>query len=124
MDKSEFSQARIRMDKTQKQMAELLRSSIKAIQSYEQGWRAVPAHVERQMLFLLSMKSSSKGRKACWIVRKCPSEKKKNCPAWEFKAGKFCWFINGTMCEGVSQNNWNAKMKLCRSCEVMSSLLK
>ena len=124
MKKEEFSRARSKLGKTQMQLAELIRASLKAVQSYEQGWRSIPAHVERQLLFLLSMKETKKGQKACWIIRKCSPEQKRACPAWEFKAGRFCWFINGTMCEGKAQRDWNAKMKMCRSCEIMSSLLK
>jgi hypothetical protein len=123
VDKNEFSHVRIKLGKTQTQMAELLRISPKAIQSYEQGWRFIPAHAERQILFLLSMKEKKKGQKACWVVRKCSSKQKLNCPAWEFKAGRLCWFINGTLCEGKAQHDWNEKMKICRSCEVMTSLL-
>ena len=37
-------------------MAQILGSSLKAVQSFEQGWRKIPVHVERQMLFLLAMK--------------------------------------------------------------------
>jgi hypothetical protein len=123
VDKNEFSRVRTRLSKTQTQMAELLRASPKAIQSYEQGWRSIPAHAERQILFLLSLKENNKNRKACWTVRKCSSDMRRNCPAWEFKAGRFCWFINGTLCEGKAQHDWNEKMKICRSCEVMTSLL-
>jgi hypothetical protein len=124
MNKKEFSHARTGLGKTQAQMAELLGASIKAIQSYEQGWRPIPAHAERQILFLLSLKQNPKGQKPCWAVRKCSSEKRMNCPAWEFKTGRLCWFINGTMCEGKAQRDWQAKMKTCRSCGVMISLLK
>jgi len=124
MDKKEFSSARTRLGKTQAQMAELLGSSPKAIQSYEQGWRPIPAHAERQLLLLLSLQQNRKGRKSCWTVRKCSSEKRLSCPAWEFKAGRLCWFINGTMCEGKAQRDWQAKMKICRSCAVMVSLLE
>jgi DNA-binding XRE family transcriptional regulator len=123
MDKNEFSRARSLLGKTQTQMAELLRASAKAIQSYEQGWRSIPAHVERQILFLLAMKQGRKNQKVCWIVRKCTLEKRRYCPAWEFKAGGFCWFINGTLCEGKSQRDWHEKMTICRSCPVMQSLL-
>jgi hypothetical protein len=124
MEKTEFSHARAKLGKTQAQMAGLLRTSPKAIQSYEQGWRSIPAHVERQVLFLLSMKARSRSRKACWDIRKCPSKKRMSCPAWEFKAGRLCWFINGTMCEGEDQRNWDEKMKICRSCRVMASLIE
>lgn len=120
MNKSEFAKARTILGKTQAQMAELLKTSLKAIQSYEQGWRTIPAHAEGQLLFLVSLKEESKQRKPCWLVKKCASEKKRNCPAWEFKAGRLCWFINGTMCEGDPQTDWQAKMEICRSCPVMS----
>jgi DNA-binding XRE family transcriptional regulator len=123
MNKNEFSNARARLGKTQLQMAKLLSASLKAIQSYEQGWRPVPAHAECQILLLLSLKESRKGLRACWKIRECPSERRRECPAWEFKAGKLCWFINGTMCEGKAQRDWKTKMKICRSCGVLASLL-
>jgi DNA-binding XRE family transcriptional regulator len=46
MRKEEFKYFRKRLNRTQKQIAELLGTSLKAIHSYEQGWRNVPAHVE------------------------------------------------------------------------------
>jgi DNA-binding XRE family transcriptional regulator len=54
MEIKEFKRFRQRMNKTQRQMAQLLGMSLKAIHSYEQGWRNIPVHVERQMLFLIS----------------------------------------------------------------------
>jgi hypothetical protein len=53
---------------------------------------------------------------------KCTTEQKKQCPAWEFKSGNLCWFINGTICDGSVHKNWEEKMKLCRSCEVFTSI--
>lgn len=125
MDSKEFFRARKILEKTQKQLAELLGTSIKAIHSYEQGWRSVPVHVERQMFFLLTRKrgKKNKGPKLCWVIKKCPPDRKKQCPAWEFQAGRLCWFINGTICEGTVQKDWQAKMEICRSCEILKSLL-
>ena len=124
MDSKEFSYFRKQLKKTQKQMAQLLGVSLKAVHSYEQGWRTVPTHVERQILFLASRSNeNSKGRKSCWVVKKCPPERKKQCPTWEFQAGKLCWFIGGTICEGEVKQNWEEKMKICRSCEILKSLL-
>ena len=56
MNNKQFSALRKRLEKTQKQMAQLLGVSIKAIHSYEQGWRSIPMHVERQLYFLLYRK--------------------------------------------------------------------
>ncbi len=124
MEIKEFKRFRQRMNKTQRQMAQLLGMSLKAIHSYEQGWRNIPVHVERQMFFLISrMKENSKDRKPCWVIKKCPSEIKKQCPAWEFQAGNLCWFINGTICCGGACKDWEDKMKCCRSCDVLTSLL-
>ena len=124
MDSERFLQARKNLGKTQKQQAELLGTSLKAVHSYEQGWRAVPGHVERQVYFLVSRtRGSHKGRKSCWVIKKCPPDRKKQCPAWEFQAGRLCWFVNGTICEGAVHKDWHEKMKICRTCEVLSSLL-
>ena len=124
MDSKEFIHLRKKLNKTQKQMAQLLGTSIKAIHSYEQAWRSVPASVERQMFFLISrLGEDPKRRKPCWVIKKCSPDQKKQCPAWEFKAGDLCWFINGTVCEGIVQKSWKEKMKICRSCEVFSNLL-
>lgn len=124
VDKEGFTIVRKRLNKTQKQMAELLGTSVKAIHSYEQGWRSIPGHVEKQLFFLISrLRSNAQGHKPCWIIKKCPLKQKRLCPAWEFKTGDLCWFINGTICEGSVQKNWQEKIKICRSCEIWDSLI-
>jgi len=124
VDCEEVLRARKKLGKTQKQLAQLLGISLKAVHSYEQGWRKVPAHVERQIFFLVSrMRGGKKRRKPCWVIKSCAPDEKKRCPAWEFQAGRLCWFINGTICEGAVQRDWREKMEICRSCEVLPSLL-
>jgi hypothetical protein len=120
VDRIEFSEIRRYLGKTQIQTAQLLGTSLKAIQSFEQGWRKVPTHIERQLLFILSrIHSANGGRKQkCWTARNCPRESKETCPAWEFKLGDLCWFINGTICHGQVQESWQKKMKTCRKCDV------
>jgi len=49
--KGEFAGIRGYLGKTQKELAQTPRNSLKAIQSFEQGWRRIPVHVERQALF-------------------------------------------------------------------------
>ena len=105
-------------------MAQLLGTSLKAVHSYEQGWRTVPPAVERQVYFLITkLNSKNKTRKYCWDIKKCSPEHKHQCPAWEFRSGDLCWFINGTICEGGVQSNWQDKMKICRSCKVLKDML-
>ena len=123
MDKTEFSDIRRYLGKTQKQIAHLMGTSGKAVESFEQGWRRVPVHIERQMLFLLARSGSEERKEKCWKMQKCPMSIRLNCPAWEFQIGTLCWFINGTICHGEVQESWEEKMKMCRQCEVLTSLL-
>ncbi len=121
MDNKEFGSLRQKIQKTQRQMAELLGTSLKAVQSFEQGWRKVPVHIERQLLFLISTKQvMAKEPDPCWDIRSCPPERRELCPAWEFQVGHLCWFVNGTFCQGKTQGSWVKKMKVCRTCEVFS----
>ena len=122
MDSKEFGSLRQRLRKTQKQMAQLLGTSLQAVQSFEQGWRKVPVHIERQMLFLICNRGEGRRKSPpCWDIRDCSMETRRDCPAWEFDTGSLCWFINGTMCQGKPQTNWSSKMKVCRKCEVFRS---
>ncbi len=121
MDHKEFQLYRQEFQKTQKQMAEVLGTSLKAVQSFEQGWRKVPVHIERQMLFLRAMKNGkSKEARPCWDIQRCSAQTRQTCPAWEFEVGNLCWFINGTICRGKSQDSWSKKMKVCRQCRVFA----
>jgi DNA-binding XRE family transcriptional regulator len=124
MKRKQFAEIRRHLGKTQSQMAQILGVSPKAIQSFEQGWRNIPVHVERQILLILALNSrASRKVKPCWLTRRCSAENRENCPAWQFDAGHLCWFINGTICEGSPQGTWKEKMKICRECEVYRSIL-
>ncbi len=120
MESSEFKDFRARLSKTQKELAQLLGVSIKAIHSYEQGWRRIPHHVERQLLFLLSriILNYDTPSDKCWDILNCQDKRRKKCPAWEFKSGDLCWFINGTKCSGEAHDSWEDKMQECKTCKV------
>jgi DNA-binding XRE family transcriptional regulator len=125
MNRHEFAAIRRYLDKTQSQVAGLLGTSLKAVQSFEQGWRKVPVHIERQILFILAQSYSllSGRRQNCWSARSCPKQTRAKCPAWEFKLGHLCWFVNGTICHGEEQESWEKKMKTCRKCDVFNSMV-
>ena len=127
MDSNEFIEIRKKLEKTQTEIANLLGISLKAVCSYEQGWRTIPTHVERQLIFLLARKGHrDRESPNCWDLRKCPEEKKKRCPAWEYDAGQFCWFINGTICESAPARTGRKNLGLqeLRGDEKTSSNLK
>ncbi len=124
MNVRDFGALRHGLEKTQKEMAQLLGVSLRGIQSFEQGWRKIPVHVERQMLFLVAMKRGIENLRTCWEIRGCPPQTYQKCPAWEFKAGHLCWFINGTICRGKAQDSWSKKMRVCRKCPVFAANMK
>ena len=79
MDSEKLVYYRKKLRLTQKELAQLLITSVKAVSSYEQGWRKVPEHVERQVLFLISRQIIGKGTlQPCWVQKKCPLPKKIN----------------------------------------------
>ncbi len=124
MDRAEFLNLRKKLNNTQKEIAQLLGVSLRAVRSYEQGRRNVPPYIERQLYFLISRKTGfNKKQKMCWEIKKCPDSRKIKCPAWEFKAGDLCWFISGTICEGTIHMDWKAKMKICRTCKVFTTMM-
>jgi len=125
METQEFKNFRKKLAKTQEGMAQLLGISVKAIRSYEQGWRTIPVHAERQLFFLVAKKAEIlKPVKPCWTINKCNEEQKEQCPAWEFHAGSLCWFINGTICSGVIHKDWREKIEICKKCKAFPSSLK
>ncbi len=124
MNAKEFLSLRQRLQKTQKEMSHLLGTSLRSIQSFEQGWRKVPGHIERQIFFLVAMKNGmDRNPSPCWEIMKCALPQRTACPAWEIRAGHLCWYINGTFCHGKVQKNWAQKMKLCRKCKVWAKNL-
>lgn len=122
MEKTEFSTIRRKLGKTQKQIASLLGMSLKTIHSYEQGWRSIPAHIERQLFFLLiKQQGRNKPLIPCWEQKECLD--KESCPAWEFQSGELCWFLCGTLCECTSDTSYREKISICRKCPTFMRLI-
>lgn len=122
MDKQEFSTTRKTLGKTQKQLAGLLGMSLKTIHSYEQGWRTIPTHIERQLYFLLiNQRKRNKQLTPCWEKKQCSN--KEQCPAWEFQSGHLCWFLCGTLCDCTQDASNKDKLNICRSCDIFTTLL-
>ena len=121
MDSKEFLAVRQRLQKTQKTISQLLGISVRAVQSFEQGWRRVTTPVERQMLFLSALKKGLENMLPCWEMRGCSLEVQQACPAWEFRVGQLCWFISGTLCQGKVHRSWAQKIRICRKCRVFAA---
>ena len=123
MKKNEFNSIRRALGLTQKQMAQALCVSIKAVQSFEQGWRNIPSHIEREMLLLSSLNRFSNIEisalpEPCWNILNCPEDQKDKCLVFKLNARHYCWYISGTCCKGKPNKSWEEKIAHCKKCEV------
>jgi len=57
------------------------------------------------------------GKIRCWEYMKCGQEKTMACPAYTQSAGRICWKVAGTMCEGCVQGTSAKKLGDCTKCD-------
>ncbi len=111
------------MGRTQAEVASALGVSPKAIQSYEQGWRAVPIRVMIQLLVLLALyQKRTLDDVPCWEIRKCPPAKREKCASFTVGRGQFCWFVGSANCRPTSRKNTGPTLP-CMKCPVVQRLL-
>jgi DNA-binding XRE family transcriptional regulator len=125
MTRRKFTAIRAKLQRTQREMAELLGVSLKAVESYEQGWRRIPPNIERILYFLLfKLNKNLFGRRdRCWLDKKCPSAIRTNCPAWITREGLCCWFLTGKMCNAEKKDR-TSKAKNCFDCAFFKTKLE
>lgn len=113
------------LNRSQSQLAELLGVSLRAVQSYEQGWRPTPPHIHKLAGFLLFLKGRKTNGKStrCWTVNNCAPQKRDACPAYQFNAGDFCWIVTGNYWKGKLQKSWQVKLAKCMKCPVTKEWL-
>jgi transcriptional regulator with XRE-family HTH domain len=123
MDGPEFARLRASLGKSQRELAELLGLSLKAVESYEQGWRNVPAHVERLLYFLLFKLNEAdlESEDPCWKSKNCPEATRAKCVAFVAKEGRFCWFFTGRLC--ATAKSGEADERGCYACDVFVRML-
>jgi DNA-binding XRE family transcriptional regulator len=112
------------LGRSQAELAELLGASVRAVQSYEQGWRPCPPYVQKLSgLLLLLHYSHGRRLKPCYRVMKCPAQVQETCPGKNLGDGQLCWMVTGTHCRGKKQKNWQTKIAACLKCPVIAPWL-
>jgi DNA-binding XRE family transcriptional regulator len=111
------------LGKTQEEFSQLLGLSIRALQSYEQGWREVPVHVQKlaAMILYLDWRKENGRPEPCWKVRKCSREAKSHCNVNQFKAADVCWMV-GTECPAEGDEDAKFRTQCCK-CTVLRKVL-
>lgn len=116
---------RSRTHLTQRQFAAAPGISLRALHSYEQGWRPPPTAVQRLLLLLWIIHRN--GRRVnsvkCWELKDCGADCRRRCVAYLSGQGHLCWLLTGTVCEGRPKDSWSEKRLLCAKCKVMAQLM-
>jgi hypothetical protein len=122
---SDLRSVRRALGKSQSGIADLLGNSIRAVQSYEQGWREIPPAVQKLAGLLLAWSWRRNGNKAqpCWKICDCSAEMRANCQAYQFRAGDYCWAVTGDYHKTRKLDSWDAKLAKCQKCPVMRGCL-
>lgn len=60
----------------------------------------------------------------CWEFKKCGKDRSGDCPAFGRKAGRMCWMVAGTMCEGKVQGVFADKVGTCKKCDFYDYMQK
>lgn len=58
----------------------------------------------------------------CWDYKKCEKGKRSSCPAYP-NAGRVCFVVEGTHCDGRLQGPYSEKIQNCRECEFYRGMI-
>jgi DNA-binding XRE family transcriptional regulator len=105
---------------TQAALARALGVSIRAVQSYEQGWRDVPTHIMVQLLVLAAAFYPRGERKTCWEIRGCSPEAMEKCPCCKTD-GMLCWLVTGRKAAPCREGHDD--LSACLECPVVMQFL-
>ncbi|HPD16408.1 MAG TPA: helix-turn-helix transcriptional regulator [Planctomycetota bacterium] len=110
---------------SQSGLAELLGVSTRAVQSYEQGWRRVPVHVQKAaaLLCYLQRRQTLGAPAPCWEVTACQPETRDACPVHQLGAGDLCWLLHGQRCPERKGGRWEKEVAVCETCPAMAGWL-
>ena len=108
---------------TQVELGGVLGVSVRAVQSYEQGWREVPSATLLHMFAVLASARRPKLRDVpCWSLTRCPESTRSACRSHRLNEGLFCWLVAGNAC-GRRGGDPGDPLK-CIECPVINRLIQ
>jgi DNA-binding XRE family transcriptional regulator len=126
VDITNLRSVREALGKSQHDLAGLLGVSLRAVQSYEQGWRHTPLDVQKLALLLLYLqrRNGDPPRPPCWVTRGCDPKARNACSSHEFGGGHFCWlFSSATQRCKATPEGTDSSLSTCVRCPVMNDWL-
>ena len=114
------------LGKSQSELASLTGISLRAIQSYEQGWRPTPPHVQKLvgLLRFFEWRKDAGEPPPCWQIMGWDADLRETCPSYQLDAGSFCWLVTGNACKGRDMGTWENKLAHCMECPAMRQWLQ
>ena len=93
----DIREVRDRLGKTQAELAAMLGTSVRAVSSYEEGWRnaSAPVHKLAALFCYLDWRREHGSLGPCWELRGCSPETRDQCVVYELDAGDLCWLFDG-----------------------------
>jgi transcriptional regulator with XRE-family HTH domain len=112
--------------KSQREMADLLGISVRAVQSYEQGWRALPSSVQKLavLLLLLRQREEKPALPSCWEITECDPEKTASCYSRSCGKGQLCWLVTNDKQRCRWMADHEDALQACSRCPVMRTWLE
>jgi DNA-binding transcriptional regulator YiaG len=111
------------MGMTQVEFADVLGVSVRAVQSYEQGWREIPPSTLRHMFAVLaSVRREQLDEVPCWELTGCDAAARSDCRSHRLGKGLFCWLVAGSGCIRLGGDP-GSPLK-CIDCPVIHRLIK
>lgn len=118
-----FHRLRDTMGWSRTETAAILGLSRKAVESYELGWRKVPARVWKQALTVAAIQRKyPMGTKPCWELTRCHERVSRNCLCRKLTDGRFCW-MTVTQCCHLAHQYKAMGFENCLSCPVILQFL-
>jgi DNA-binding XRE family transcriptional regulator len=125
VDITSLRSVREALRKSQHDLADLLGVSLRAVQSYEQGWRRTPLDVQKLAILMLYLqrRNGDPLPPPCWAIRGCDTASRAACSAREFGGGHFCWLFSSATQRCRTRAGQDGSLSACAECPVMSEWL-
>lgn len=112
------------MEWSRGEVAAFLGVSKKAVESYEQGWRAIPDRVWKQLITTAAVQLGYplERHRPCHELTHCPEASRAACFSYQQMRGRFCWMTAANSCRRAHPGRGRGTLA-CLDCPVTRQFL-